>query len=61
MKTYKAEFKTIHWYNGGKKESHRTIEIEARTLKSATNKAMKMESFGKSRRWMLLENISEIA
>lgn len=59
MKKFNTTFRVIKWYNGGKSEHTIIKVVEAKTLKSAYNKARKMESFGKARTWYLLQNIEE--
>ena len=59
MKKFTATFKHIYWANCGKKEFTVDTEIEARTLKSAVNKARKMEQYGKSLRWNILMDVKE--
>lgn len=59
MKKFEATFKVIKWFNGGMRESAITRIIEARTIKSAQNKATKMEAYGSSRTWYLLQSVKE--
>lgn len=59
MKKFIATFKRVNWFNGGMREFTTETEIEARTLKSAVNKARKMEQYGKSVRWWLLMDVRE--
>lgn len=57
MKKFNVKFTVIKWFNGGKREFEITKVIEARTIKAATNKARKMEAYGKSRTWYLLTSV----
>ena len=59
MKKFNATFRVIKWYNGGFSERTIVKVVEAKTLKSAYNKACKIETFGKARTWYLLQNIEE--
>lgn len=59
MKKYVATFKKTVWFNGGMRETTVKREIEARTEKSAINKAKKMQAYGKARTWYIYTGIEE--
>ena len=61
MKKYNVTFKRIKWSINGMSEGIITRTIEAKTVKSANNKAKKMESFGKARTWYILLNVELVA
>lgn len=62
MKKYEVTFHVTRFFNGGMREFESTKTIEARNLKSATNKARKMEVCGaKARTMWLVKEIKEIA
>lgn len=59
MKRYIVTFKKTTWFNGGMRESIVTRELEAKNIKSATNKARKFEAYGKARTWYIMTDIHE--
>ena len=59
MKQYKAVYKARKYYNGGVKEYNVTKVIEAKNLRSAENKAKKLQVIGaKARTTYILESIA---
>lgn len=60
MKKFEATFHKTVWFNCGMRECKVTKIIEAKTLNSAKNKALKMEQCGPSKTWYLLKNVIEL-